>query len=219
VDLDLDRERAELDPARVDYYTQVRHEKAITVEVNREERSLPRGSTLRFADVTMRKQITGFERRDARTGERLGREPLDLPETSLETEGLYFTVPEPLERDLRPDGDFPGGIHAAEHALISLFPLELLCDRRDVGGLSTPHHPHTGLSTVFVYDGHPGGVGLARGGYDRLEPLMARARDLIDGCDCDAGCPACVQSPHCGNANEPLDKEVAVGLLDALGPG
>ncbi|WP_418282620.1 DEAD/DEAH box helicase [Halorubrum sp. DTA98] len=111
---------------------------------------------------------------------------------------------------------FNGGIHAAEHGLISLFPFHMLCDRADVGGLSTPYHPHNDAATVFVYDGYPGGVGLARRGHERIEELMGRTARLIDGCDCADGCPACVQSPHCGNANEPLTKATAVHLLEAL---
>jgi DEAD/DEAH box helicase domain-containing protein len=217
-DLDLDRDVAVMQPARVDYYTRVLHEKDVTVEADREAGALPAypAASLQFADVTVRKRLTGFERREADSGEVLAREPLDLPETTLSTAAIYWTVPADLEEELRAVGDFEGGIHAAEHAVISLFPLHLLCDRRDVGGLSTPHHPHTGESTIFVYDGHPGGVGLARGGFERVQTLMAEAARLVAECDCDDGCPACVQSPHCGNANEPLDPEVAVDLLDAL---
>jgi DEAD/DEAH box helicase domain-containing protein len=100
--------------------------------------------------------------------------------------------------------------------MISLFPLTVLCDRADVGGLSTPVHPHTGDPTIFIYDGYPGGVGLSRAGYETVESLMRRTARLIDGCDCADGCPACVQSPHCGNANEPLAKAPAVVLLDRL---
>jgi DEAD/DEAH box helicase domain-containing protein len=160
--------------------------------------------------------VAGFERRDATRGETLGRETLDLPPTTLATTALYLTVPDDVEAAVRAVGDFDGGIHAAEHGVISLFPLALLCDRADVGGLSTPHHPHTGRSTIFIYDGHPGGVGLTRRGYDRIEELMARTARLINGCTCSDGCPSCVQSPHCGNANEPLATEPAVRLLDSL---
>ena len=114
---------------------------------------------------------------------------------------------------------FNGGIHAAEHGIISLFPFHLLCDRGDVGGISTPYHPHTEGPAVFVYDGYPGGVGLTRRGHARIEELLGRTARLIDGCDCADGCPSCVQSPHCGNANEPLAKAPAVRLLDALTKG
>jgi DEAD/DEAH box helicase domain-containing protein len=241
VDLDLGHDVAELAPVRPDYYTQVLHDKTITVETDRREKSLLAGEhretrggpptqadgdaaaepvTVRFADVTMRKQITGFERRDRRSGQPLGRESLDVPETTLETEALYITIPESVERDIRAAGDapdaFPGAIHAAEHGMISLFPLSFLCDRRDVGGLSTPHHPHTDRSTVFVYDGHPGGVGLTRRAYEAVVDLMERTLAMIRDCPCAEGCPACVQSPHCGNANDPLEKGLAAALLAAL---
>jgi DEAD/DEAH box helicase domain-containing protein len=222
VDLDLDRDRAELSPTWADWFTRVRHDKAIEVRNDRAETTLSThdGVTLRFADVTMRKQITGYERRDGNSGEVLEQVPLELPETTLETRGLYFTVPPELQSDLEARGQgpdaFPGAIHAAEHALISLLPLSVLCDRRDVGGLSTPRHPHTGRATIFVYDGYPGGVGIARSAYDDLEPLLSDTRDLLADCDCAEGCPACVQSPHCGNANDPLEKDLARELLDSL---
>jgi DEAD/DEAH box helicase domain-containing protein len=221
-DLDLQHDLAELSPTWADYHTRVLHEKAITVENDREERDLPsRGDlTVGFADVTMRKQITGFERRDPKSGEPIARETLDLPETTLRTRALYFTQPASMQADLRAmaddDESFEGAIHAAEHALISLFPLQVLCDRRDIGGLSTPLHPHTGESTIFVYDGYPGGVGLTRNGYDRLPEMLARTRELLADCPCDGGCPSCVQSPHCGNANDPLSKGLARELLDRV---
>jgi DEAD/DEAH box helicase domain-containing protein len=197
----------------------VLHEKSITVEGDREETTLSTRAdvTVRFADVTMRKQITGFERRDRRSGESLGQESLSLPETTLSTRALYFTIPTEVEHSLRAaEGSFPGAIHAAEHAMIALFPLQLVCDRRDIGGLSTPYHPHTDQSTVFIYDGYPGGVGLSRTGYDRIEALMGETESLLSECPCEDGCPACVQSPHCGNGNEPLDKGLARRLLQSL---
>ena len=122
------------------------------------------------------------------------------------------TLPPALTRHLETLGDFAGGIHAAEHAMISLF----LCDRRDIGGLSTPIHPHTDRSTIFIYDGYPGGVGLAKNGYETIGDLASRTLEMLRSCGCADGCPACVQSPHCGNANEPLDKGVATALLEAL---
>ncbi|WP_327052051.1 DEAD/DEAH box helicase [Halomicrococcus gelatinilyticus] len=219
VDLDLGRDVAELSPTWADYYTKVRHDKEITVEEDLREKTLStrEDCVVRFADVTMRKRITGFERRDPKTGDTLGEQSLDLPELPLRTRALYFTIPEPIERELRGmEGDFAGAIHAAEHGMISLFPLELLCDRRDIGGLSTPYHPHTGASTIFIYDGYPGGVGLTREGYETVEELMANTAEMIRACGCESGCPSCVQSPHCGNANDPLDKDLAAHLLERL---
>ncbi|ELZ22753.1 ATP-dependent helicase [Halosimplex carlsbadense 2-9-1] len=222
VDLDLRSDVADLAPVRPDYYTQVLHDKTITVENDRREQVLPTHDdvTVRFADVSMRKQITGFERYDRQSGEPIGQEPLELPETTLETEALYFTVPEAVETDVRVAGDgpdaFPGAIHAAEHGMISLFPLSFLCDRRDVGGLSTPLHPHTDCATIFVYDGYPGGVGLTERAYETVVDLMERTLGMLRDCPCESGCPACVQSPHCGNANDPLEKDLAADLLGAL---
>ena len=217
-DLDLATDVATLDRTWADYFTETRHDKEITVEADLRETAFEAHPEVpvRFADVTMRKQITGFVRKNRGTGETLGVRPLDLPETTLRTKALYYTLPGDLEADLRAAGEFDGGIHAAEHAMISLFPLSFLCDRRDVGGLSTPLHPHTDRPTVFVYDGHPGGVGLTRAGYRTVDELAARTHDLVTECDCADGCPACVQSPHCGNGNEPLDKRVAGELLAAV---
>jgi DEAD/DEAH box helicase domain-containing protein len=217
-DLDLDRDVATLQSTWADYYTRVLTEKSITVDRERASTALSARPDVdvHLADVTVTERVTGYERRDASRGETLGRERLSLPETTLSTTALYLAVPADVETEMRATGDLPGGIHAAEHGLISLFPLSLLCDRADVGGLSTPRHPHTGASTIFVYDGYPGGVGLARGGYERIEPLLARTAEMIDACGCADGCPSCVQSPHCGNANEPLAPASAVVLLDAL---
>ncbi|MGM0591806.1 MAG: DEAD/DEAH box helicase, partial [Halobacteriota archaeon] len=216
--LDLARGVAELQPTWADYYTRVLTEKEIKVDEDVEQKPLSARpeTAVHFANVTVREQIVGFERRDPRRAEAIGRQSLALPETTLETSALYFTVPEDVATEMRAIGDFNGGIHAAEHGMISLFPLSVLCDRADIGGVSTPRHPHTGRSTIFIYDGYPGGVGLVRSGYDIVEELMEQTARLVDGCACESGCPACVQSPHCGNANEPLAKEPAVVLLERL---
>ncbi|MFW6321396.1 MAG: DEAD/DEAH box helicase [Halohasta sp.] len=223
--LDLDRDVAELQPTWADYYTQVLSDKSIVVEEDLDEKPLPydavaeESSTVHYADVTVTERITGFQRKDRTTGEVIGEEVLDLPETTLRTKALYFTVPPELEGDLRADhsdNEFNGGIHAAEHGMISLFPFMLLCDRGDIGGISTPYHPHTERSTVFIYDGYPGGVGLTEAGFSIVEELMERTADLIADCECADGCPACVQSPQCGNGNEPLTKSPAVRLLNTL---
>jgi len=226
-ELDLDRNVAELQSSWADYYTQVLSEKDLVVNEDLAERTLPARPDVpvRFADVTVTERITGFVRKDAATGTSLGESTVDLPETTLRTKALYFPVPADVESGMRSLGDsvglggeygFNGGIHAAEHGIISLFPFHLLCDRADVGGISTPYHSHVDSAAVFVYDGYPGGVGLTRRGHERIEELMGRTARLIDGCGCDSGCPACVQSPHCGNANEPLAKPTAVRLLETL---
>ncbi|WP_369680832.1 DEAD/DEAH box helicase [Halorubellus sp. JP-L1] len=217
-ELDLDRDVAVCSPTWADYYTRTLHDKTIEVLADHDERApfAREDVPCRFASVRMRKQITGYERKDAQTGETLGEVPLDLPETSLETRALYYTVPADVQTTITGEWDFPGSIHAAEHAQISMFPTTVLCDRRDIGGLSTPLHPHTREPTIFVYDGHPGGVGLSKTAYEDVHALSARTLDMLEACGCEDGCPACVQSPHCGNANDPLDKAGAAHLLDAL---
>jgi len=214
-DLDLDRGRASLNPTWADHYTSVLTDKDITIQDVIEERHpLPRRDVpVRFAAIDLAEQITGYERKDGKSGAPMGTMTLDLPEQTLNTKALYYTIPEDIEAEIRADYDFPGSIHAAEHATISLFPTEVLCDRGDIGGLSTPLHPQTGQSTIFIYDGHPGGVGLTRSGFDSITDLLHTTLDLLDSCDCADGCPACVQSPQCGNANDPLDKHGAAALL------
>jgi len=222
-ELDLDRARAELRETRATYHTRALREKDITVERRLRDRQVAGYGELSvvLADVTLRERIDGYVRYHGSDddGERVAL-PTALPETSMRTRALFFTLPPAIERGLREAAptadDYLGALHALEHGLISLFPLELLCDRRDVGGLSTPRHPDTGRSTVFIHDGHPGGVGLARGGFDGLESLLRETRSMIAACGCEAGCPSCVQSPHCGNANEPLTTGLAVELVDRL---
>jgi DEAD/DEAH box helicase domain-containing protein len=217
-ELDLTHDVAQLQTTWADYFTRVLHDKTITVEEDLTAQPLGTRDdvTVHFAEVEMRKQITGFQRFDSSSGQPMGTEELDLPETSLRTRALYFALPPDMEGALQAGGDLPGGIHAAEHAMISMFPTTVLCDRRDVGGLSTPLHPHTDAATIFIYDGYPGGVALARTGYEDIEGLMETTRDMLASCSCEDGCPGCVQSPHCGNANDPLDKGLAKTLLNGL---
>ena len=217
-DLDLDRGVAKLSPTWADHYTRVLTEKDIEVHDDLDQRTpfarddVPVG----FADITLTTRVTGYQRRDAKRGEALDTLSLDLPPQELETKALYFALPPDVEQQLLAGGDLPGGIHAAEHALISMFPTEFLCDRGDIGGLSTPVHPHTGRPTIFVYDGYPGGVGLTREGFQAMGSLADSTLSMLRACDCADGCPACVQSPQCGNANDPLDKDLAIDCLAAL---
>ena len=217
-DLDLRTDVAQLQSTWADYFTRVLHDKTITVERDIDSQSLSTREdvTVHFAAVEMRKQITGFQRFDASSGESMGTEELDLPETGLRTRALYFGLPDDVSATLERGGDLPGAIHGAEHAMISMFPTTVLCDRRDVGGLSTPLYPRTDAPTIFVYDGYPGGVALARTGYSDVENLMRTTLSMLEACPCEGGCPGCVQSPHCGNANDPLDKGLAIELLDGL---
>jgi DEAD/DEAH box helicase domain-containing protein len=173
-------------------------------------------ATISTGTVDVTSQVTSYMRRSNRGGGNLGEEPLDLPERSLRTSAVWWTL-EPEQVAACLDAvDVPGAAHAAEHASIGLLPLLATCDRWDLGGLSTAHHPDTGRLTVFVHDGHPGGAGFAERGYDLAATWLRFTRDTIAACPCPGGCPGCVQSPKCGNGNEPLNKPGAVRLLDAV---
>ena len=167
--------------------------------------------------VEVTNQVVSYLRRRYLTGQVMGEEPLDLPPRHLRTQAVWWTVtPEMLAAAGLDDLDVPGAAHAAEHASIGLLPLVATCDRWDIGGVSTALHEDTGRATVFVYDGHPGGAGFAERGYAAARAWLGATRDAIAACECPDGCPSCVQSPKCGNGNEPLDKAGAVRLLDVL---
>ena len=172
---------------------------------------------LHFGVVDVSSQVVGYLRKRVATGEVLDEQPLDLPRRHLRTRAVWYTVgADALSAAGLSEADVPGAAHAAEHAAIGLLPLFATCDRWDIGGVSTALHVDTGLATVFVYDGHPGGAGFAARGYDAAGAWLHATRDAIAGCECEAGCPSCVQSPKCGNGNDPLDKAGAVRLLDAV---
>lgn len=172
---------------------------------------------LAFGDVEVTSQVVGYTKRLLGTGEVIGREPLDLPARQLRTKAVWWTLPDSVIAGAGVDEpDAPGSAHAAEHASIGMLPLIASCDRWDVGGLSTRRHPDTGLLTVFVHDGHPGGAGFAERGYHTAREWLTATRETVAECPCEAGCPSCVQSPKCGNGNEPLDKAGALRLLGAL---
>ncbi|HVS16099.1 MAG TPA: DEAD/DEAH box helicase [Thermoanaerobaculia bacterium] len=167
--------------------------------------------------VRVTEWVVGFERKRIQGQERLGQEALELPPLEMETVALWLAAPRAFEETLREAGeDFMGALHAAEHAAISLFPVLALCDRGDLGGISIPFHPQVGSGAVFVYDGHEGGVGICETGFARLPELLGRVEELLAGCGCEEGCPACIQSPKCGNGNRPLDKDGAARLVRLL---
>ena len=169
-----------------------------------------------FGDVRVTSQVVGYQRRTP-DGTVLETVPLDMPAQTLETRSVWYTIDEGLLADAGIDpARLPGALHAAEHAAIGLLPLFAICDRWDIGGLSTALHPDTGLPTVFVHDGHPGGAGLAERGHAVLEHWLRATREAIRDCGCRTGCPSCVQSPKCGNGNNPLDKAGAVRVLDLV---
>ncbi len=170
-----------------------------------------------FGDVQVTRQVVSFTRRRADTGAPLGDTPLDLPPRQLATRAIWWTVSGEVRDRLAAAGvDLGGAAHAAEHACIGLLPLFATCDRWDIGGVSADLHPATGRLSVFVYDGHDGGAGFAERGFQAARDWLGATRQAISACDCEAGCPSCVQSPKCGTGNHPLSKRGAVILLDAL---
>jgi DEAD/DEAH box helicase domain-containing protein len=214
-ELDLDARTALVDPFRGDYYTQTKKETTTAIEeVRRRERRL--GLELCFGDVSVTEQVVAFQKKAVRDGATIETIALDLPETTFETEAVwYLPEPEQLEGIERMPA-LLGALHAAEHAMIALLPLWAMCDRWDIGGLSTNVHFQTGRPTVFVYDGHAGGVGITERGFEIFEGWVADTARLLDGCPCKDGCPSCVQSPKCGNLNEMLDKHAALTLLGRM---
>ncbi len=167
-----------------------------------------------FGHVSVTHQVVSFLRR-LPGGEVLGEHALDLPPRSLATKAMWWTLPhDALETAGVAEVDVPGAAHAAEHAAIGMLPLFATADRWDIGGVSTALHPDTGLPTILIYDGHPGGAGFAERGYRRVREWLGATREAIASCECEAGCPSCIQSPKCGNGNEPLDKRGAIRLLE-----
>ena len=210
--LDLDTRRALVEPFEGDFYTQPKKETMTDIETLLDRRSTL-GVTLSFGRVHVTDQVLAYQRKKLPSHEIVDLQGLDLPETTFQTQALWYE----LDDDLLAD-DFPlevllGSLHAAEHTQIAVLPLLAMCDRWDIGGLSTNHHPQTGGPTIFIYDGHPGGVGITRQGFLAFETLVADAHRLIFECPCERGCPSCVQSPKCGNLNEPLHKAGALELM------
>ena len=213
--LSLEDRVALVSPARVDWYTQVKKESETTIEhSDRADRRL--GVELHFGQVSVTEQVIAYARKAVRDGATIDVVPMLMPETTFETEAIWFCPePEHLEGlDQMPK--LLGALHAAEHSLIALLPLWAMCDRWDIGGLSTNLHYQTRRPTIFVYDGHSGGVGITERGFERFQDWVEDTARLVERCPCAAGCPSCVQSPKCGNLNEPLDKPGAHLLLQRM---
>jgi DEAD/DEAH box helicase domain-containing protein len=213
--LDLEGRVAVVAPASVEWYTQVKKETQTTIEeAERVEARL--GVDLHFGRVSVSEQVVAFARKAVRDGSTIDVVPMLMPETTFETEAIWFSPENAQLEGLEQMPKLLGTLHAAEHTLIALLPLWAMCDRWDIGGLSTNAHYQTGRPTIFVYDGHAGGVGITARGFDRFEDWVEDTTRLLQRCPCAAGCPSCVQSPKCGNLNEPLDKAGARTLLERM---
>jgi DEAD/DEAH box helicase domain-containing protein len=214
-DLDLEARMALVRPFWDTYHTQARRESETRI-LSDDLRTTCGAVTLHLGRISVTTRVIGFQKKKLGSDEVLGTEELAMPAQEFVTESMWFTIPPELLTSQADLLRLPGAIHAIEHALIALLPLYAMCDRWDIGGLSTPVHSQTELPTIFVYDGHAGGVGISRQGFERFAEWACDARALIRDCPCESGCPSCIQSPKCGNLNEPLDKEAALCLLGAV---
>ncbi len=213
--LDLEARRALVEPFHGDWYTQPKRETMTGIERLLDRRETL-GVQLSFGVVAVTEQVIAFQRKRLSDHEVLDFRTLDLPETTFSTQALWFELDEQLLGPEWAVEKLIGALHATEHAQIAVLPLLAMCDRWDIGGLSINVHPQTGRPTIFIYDGHPGGVGITRQGFREFETLARDAHRLIAECRCKSGCPSCVQSPKCGNLNEPLAKGGAQALLGRM---
>jgi DEAD/DEAH box helicase domain-containing protein len=213
LELDLQQHTALARLADTQYYTQARDVTDIRVLATESERAAGT-TTAYYGEVEVRRTVTGYRRKALYREDVISEHDLELPPQQFVTKAVWWTLPRTEVERLRMErADIPGGLHGAEHAMIALLPLLAMCDRWDIGGVSTAWHPDSGEATVFIYDGVPGGVGISELGYAELEEWWRMTRDLLNDCPCSDGCPSCVQSPKCGNGNNPLDKAVALDIL------
>jgi DEAD/DEAH box helicase domain-containing protein len=213
--LDIGGRRALLEPFEGDYFTQAKREIATDI-VRLHERRETLGVMLSFGAVVYSETVVGYQRKGLQDHEVIDFQSVELPTVEFPTRALWYELDELIAAEPFPPELLLGALHALEHGQIAVLPLIAMCDRWDIGGLSTNAHQQTGGPTIFIYDGHPGGVGITRRGYDEFERLAGDARRLIGECPCRSGCPSCVQSPKCGNLNEPLSKPGALELLGRM---
>ena len=212
-ELDLESRTAYAVKTDVPYYTEVRDYTETRVLNVYKEKPAAR-AVVYLGEVNVSTTVVGFTRKAHLSEEVLGEEYVSLPSQSFDTTALWFDVPNDTLAYIRENRlDLAGGLHAVEHAAIGVLPLFALCDRNDIGGISTPLHPDTGRPQVFIHDGHPGGVGIAEHGYEVIDELWTATLQVIAECPCESGCPGCIQSPKCGSNNQPLDKALAEVIL------
>ena len=215
-DLDIAGRTALAAPTTATYYTQTNELTDLRIIKQTQEKSLG-PVTVCLGEVEVSTSVVGFKKKAQYTEEIIGEELLDLPPIRFPTVALWFDLPaEAIARLDKEELDFAGGLLAAEHAAIGILPLFALCDRNDIGGVSTALHADTGRAQIFIYDGYPGGIGIAEKGYELIKEVWQATLKTITECPCHDGCPSCIQSPKCGNNNKPLDKKAAQILLEGL---
>ncbi len=214
----VDKAKKEIyaEPFNGNYYTMANTTKQTMVEKNIKEREVM-GISASFCSLKVTEQLVGFSKISSRTGEKISDNELEEQPITFVTKGLYVLIPEAVKRAVEDAGyNFMGSIHAFEHAMITMIPLYCLAARDDVGGISYPYHPQLQSSAVFMYDAYPGGIGINERVYGMIDTLTEKTLELVRGCDCESGCPACIYSPKCGSGNYPLDKQGAVMILEML---
>ena len=215
-DLDLDGHEVHATRENVNYFTRTMGNKTTEILKTYETVSL-KNLRASFGYLRVTDTVTGYQRRLVAGQKLIGTESLDLPPLIFETEGLWIEIPLPVQKQVEEDQyHFMGGIHAMEHAGISIFPLLVLCDRNDVGGIAYPYHDQLSGPAIFIYDGYPGGVGLSRKAFEKIDEFLGLTHRAIAECSCEIGCPSCVHSPKCGSGNRPIDKQAALQILDRL---
>ena len=202
----------------VDYHTMVLNQTDINIK-KKLSKTKYGNLTIHFGELTVSEDY--FKYKKMQFSKSVGTYPLDLPPLKFNTKGLWFTIPKSVKdtlEDMFPNEEevFAGGLHGAEHALIGLFPLHTMCDRFDIGGLSTNYHEDTQEATIFIYDGYEGGIGICEKAVDVFVDLLKSTLDLLNNCNCQSGCPACIYSPKCGNDNKPLHKNATKYILEYM---
>ncbi len=214
--LDIKERKISAIQEAVDYYTRVRGHKLTEILKISDKKNIY-GTGTYYGKIKVTDQITEYEKWCVRTQRPLDRIALNLPPQIFETEGLWFQIPASvLDACESQDLDLMGALHAIEHAAIGIFPLLVMVDHNDIGGLSTNYHPQIGGAGIFIYDGIPGGAGLTRAAYAQVQPLLVCTLKVIQECNCESGCPSCVHSPQCGSGNRPIDKQGAIFILKHL---
>ncbi|HKK90633.1 MAG TPA: DEAD/DEAH box helicase [Desulfobacteraceae bacterium] len=206
----------EVEQKTVPYFTRPRSSKSTTIVTVYDEKRVWE-TRIGFGRLRVNDQVTGYERKLVKNQKSLGVVPLDLPCVTFETEGLWIEIPDGVRGEMEKENrHFMGGIHALEHAAIGILPVMVMTDRNDLGGISIPFHGQTQKAAVFVYDGAPGGMGLARQAFYNVEEILEATLETVKHCPCEIGCPACVHSPKCGSGNRPIDKDAAVTILEKM---
>ena len=214
--LDLEAGVAKLTAATVAYYTQSIEVNDLQIMQPLREQQFPR-TRARWGTVRVTQHVVGYRKVRHFTEDRGKETELELPSNAFQTRALWWDIPRAWEKSIRRRGwSFSGGMHATEHAFMGVLPLFAMCDRLDIGGHTTVSHPDTGLAQIFIYDAHPGGVGITEQGFQMVQALWRATQTVIHECPCEFGCPSCIYSPKAGNRNKALDKRAALWILEAL---